>query len=92
MYRMNIIGISRLERFASRRKEDLADLSAFAAFIRASAPLPAKALAERLAHLVVAQEGASLELAMPNANCRVRLVVSRDHQSVHIVHVDRERA
>ena len=89
---MDIIGVSRLERFASRRKDDLADLSALAAFIRATPPLPAKRLAERLAHLVVAQEGASLELSMPNGNCRVRLVVSHDHQSVHVVHVDRERA
>jgi len=89
---MNVIGISRLERFASRRRDDLADLSALAAFIRAAAPLPARRLAERLAHLVVAQEGETVELVMPNANCRVRLVVSRDHQSVHVVHVDRARA
>jgi hypothetical protein len=89
---MDIIGVSRLERFASRRKDDLADLSALAAFIRAAAPLPAENLAEQLAHLVVAQEGESLELVMPNADCRVQLVVSRDHQSVHVVQVDRERA
>jgi len=89
---MDIIGVSRLERFASRRKDDLADLSALAAFIRATGPLPARQLAERLAHLVVAQDGESLELAMPNADCCVRLVVSRDHQSVHVVHVERERA
>lgn len=88
---MNIIGVSRLERFASRRKEDLADLSALAAFIRAAEPMPAKGLAERLAHLVVAQEGETLELAMPNANCRVRLAVSRDRQSVYVVHLGRER-
>jgi hypothetical protein len=89
---MDIIGVSRLERFASRRKDELADLSALAAFIRAAAPLPARRLAERLAHLVVAQDGESLELAMPNADCRVRLVVSRDHRSVYVVHVDREGA
>lgn len=89
---MNVIGVSRLEHFASRRKDDLADLSALAAFIRAAAPLPAKRLAERVAHLVVAQEGETLDLAMPNAHCRVRLVVSRDHQSVYVVHVEREGA
>lgn len=89
---MNIIGVSRLERFASRRKDELADLSALAAFIRAAAPMPAKHLAERLAHLVVAQDGEALDLAMPNVDCRVRLVVGNDQQSVYVVRVDRRPA
>lgn len=88
---MNVIGVSRLERFASRRKDDLADLSALAAFIGAAEPVSAKGLAERLAHLVVAQDGESLELAMPKADCRVRLAVSRDCLSVYVLHVDQER-